>query len=44
MVPPAQSPKVLPTPASDGDRRLIVDLDIADDLAGVGYGPDRARC
>jgi hypothetical protein len=28
--------------ASDGDTRLIVDLDIADDLAPVGYGSDRA--
>ena len=28
-------------PAVDGDARLIVDLDIADDPAAVGYRPDR---
>ena len=28
-------------PADDGDARLIVDLDIADDLAAVGDGADR---
>src|SRR5271156_4093953 len=32
----------LARPAGDGDARLIVDLNIADDLAAVGYRPDRS--
>ena len=41
IVPPVQDPNVLPVAASDGHVRLIIDLDIADDLAAVGYRPDR---
>ena len=41
MRPAGPRPEGLAGPAGDGDARLIVDLDIADDLAAVGYRPDR---